>query len=352
MINFEDGVMITPPKVIIDGVEHEVIPAVYEGKTPFSARNINRMQEEIGTIVSPTEPTGDNREKVWIQKGKNILIPSNGSTAISNNDNNTYTFKSDLAINWYNCIATAKLKANTQYTISVSSNLLYGRLALSSIPEGTPDGYPADIDGNALNILTPTNNSTTFISNKEQTVYLRYCSDYERTNLSSFTASIQLEQGSIATEYEPYVEKKIFVKNDNGVYEEFINADKIDRNAEEIKILNGTVIYNNSSGSAGDIEFLKSIANCKYIDVVYSAWGGFSTKRFYEPVGKSCFIDGMVFSNDNSSYNFVHSYSISDTGMTRKTYSGAFLRDYTTGNISGLPGGNNNVKIHKVICYY
>jgi hypothetical protein len=33
--------------------------------------------------------------------------------------------------------------------------------------------------------------------------------------------NIQLEQGSTATEYEELVEKKIYCKSDNGVYEEF-----------------------------------------------------------------------------------------------------------------------------------
>ena len=35
-----------------------------------------------------------------------------------------------------------------------------------------------------------------------------------------------LEAGDTSTAYEPYVEKKIYTKNDNGNYEEFLNVEK------------------------------------------------------------------------------------------------------------------------------
>lgn len=42
MINFEDGVLVTPAKVNEDGT---ITPAQYSGKTPLSAYNLNRMQK-------------------------------------------------------------------------------------------------------------------------------------------------------------------------------------------------------------------------------------------------------------------------------------------------------------------
>lgn len=47
IIKFEDGQVVKPASVTIDGVEHEVTPAVYEGNTPLSSYNLNRMQEKI-----------------------------------------------------------------------------------------------------------------------------------------------------------------------------------------------------------------------------------------------------------------------------------------------------------------
>lgn len=41
--------------------------------------------------------------------------------------------------------------------------------------------------------------------------------------------SLQLEQNSTATSYEAYIEPQIFIKNSNGIYEEFIN-----NNAKEL----------------------------------------------------------------------------------------------------------------------
>ena len=51
-INFEDGVLITPAKVIIDGKEYEIIPATRQGNTPLSAHNLNRMQDNIESAVN------------------------------------------------------------------------------------------------------------------------------------------------------------------------------------------------------------------------------------------------------------------------------------------------------------
>jgi hypothetical protein len=48
--------------------------------TPFTAENLNQIQDNL-VVVSATEPTGDNREKVWMQKTNNaqkIYVLNNG----------------------------------------------------------------------------------------------------------------------------------------------------------------------------------------------------------------------------------------------------------------------------------
>ena len=57
-MQFENGTLVSTAKVVIDGVEHEVIPAVYEGKTPFSAENINKMQDNIEKFIKLMHPIG------------------------------------------------------------------------------------------------------------------------------------------------------------------------------------------------------------------------------------------------------------------------------------------------------
>lgn len=46
-VDFQDGVLVTPAKVEIDGVEHQVTPAVYSGTTPVSKHTLNLMQDNI-----------------------------------------------------------------------------------------------------------------------------------------------------------------------------------------------------------------------------------------------------------------------------------------------------------------
>lgn len=47
MFLFENGTLVKNAYVEIDGVQHEVHPAKYSGKTELTSENINKMQEEI-----------------------------------------------------------------------------------------------------------------------------------------------------------------------------------------------------------------------------------------------------------------------------------------------------------------
>lgn len=63
IVEFENGSKIQNAYVEIDGVKHEVVPAVYTGKTPLSAYNINRAQKNLLThkyklTVSTTTSAG------------------------------------------------------------------------------------------------------------------------------------------------------------------------------------------------------------------------------------------------------------------------------------------------------
>lgn len=166
----------------------------------------------IGTEEKPYEPYGVMPSPEFPSRIRNlgdninILIPDVNSTAISNYNDNIYTFKENLPIAWYKYIAKVNLKANKIYTISSDNYIGYGRLSLSTsitngetIPDTSLSSY------SAVRVLTPTRKNITFTSNVNQTVYLWYCTD---TGLSkkdkSFTVSIKLEEGSIATSYSPY----------------------------------------------------------------------------------------------------------------------------------------------------
>lgn len=78
-IPFVDGTKISNAKVTIDEQEYEVTPAQYQGTTPVSAFNLNKMQDNIekaipitNTIkVSATEP--ENKADVWIKYAENMI---------------------------------------------------------------------------------------------------------------------------------------------------------------------------------------------------------------------------------------------------------------------------------------
>lgn len=77
-IPFENGVLVTPAKVVIDGVEHKVIPAVYSGDTPFNKENLNQMQENIENAID------EQIEHRYIKKI---------TTAVAKRRNNNYTMQ-------------------------------------------------------------------------------------------------------------------------------------------------------------------------------------------------------------------------------------------------------------------
>ena len=207
-------------------------------ETPLSAYNLNRMQNNIkdevntqinnieqeGIIVSPTEPT-TNRRKVWLQKGKNLIdknsanmknsgfLPETGEVVAGNNKRLT----TDNFI---------RLKKGT-YTLSfINANRVW-ILAYDLQKNYKGDNYIQ----NAWEIT----NSKTFILNEECLIKFSISKTDDTEMSLNEEYNIQIEQGSTATEYEEYIETKMYVLNDNNVYEEFIkkiNSSKIVHNGE------------------------------------------------------------------------------------------------------------------------
>lgn len=172
-----------------------------------------------GIIVSPTEPTTDRR-KVWFQKGKNLFN------------------KEDILEGYYiNASGIAQAEATT-----FCSNYI-------------------EVDGGKTIVKTRTNwnsiglydKNKTFISRTAtsetgQLVLPENCKYIRISDLLENLDIVQVEYGTEATEYEAYVNNAIYVKNNNGEYEEFIKKEEERSNKiEEIKItslLNGATINN------------------------------------------------------------------------------------------------------------
>ena len=95
IINFEDGQLVSPAKVTIDNVQHEVTPAQYSGSTPLSAFVLNKMQKNLiaqryikkitansmegGQITLPCNyKVGQNTLDVYL-KGEKLLLSSDNA---------------------------------------------------------------------------------------------------------------------------------------------------------------------------------------------------------------------------------------------------------------------------------
>lgn len=67
-INFEDGELVTPDRVIIDNVEYEITEAEYTGNTPLSAYILNKLQDNIEKAIN--EAKNINIEALMLEADK------------------------------------------------------------------------------------------------------------------------------------------------------------------------------------------------------------------------------------------------------------------------------------------
>ena len=232
--------------------------------------------------VGAEEPT--TGEKVWFRKGKNVFnaYSSDISYYLRITDKEKYIINNSNSITvegngitWNRVeITISNLKANTKYTIN-------------SIVTNTTQGY-------AGLLCDYGNNSVQYVSNKEKfnakitivtdengKVKLQFYTNYSSTtqNSSAIFSKIQLEQGSKATSYEAYIEPQIFVRNSNGVYEEFAKkSEEVYSTEEQIigtwidgkplyrKVINAKPTISNSSYQTISIKHnisdLKNVYKC------------------------------------------------------------------------------------------
>lgn len=69
IVNFEDGVKIQEAYIEIEGKKYNVNPAVYSGKTPLSALNLNKAQKNLLTSTYYLKINADTTE------GQEITLP-------------------------------------------------------------------------------------------------------------------------------------------------------------------------------------------------------------------------------------------------------------------------------------
>lgn len=223
-IPFEDGTKIQNAYVTINEQNYPVTSAIYEGKTPLSAFNLNKMQDNIekaipntNTIqVSATEP--NPKSDIWLQHGKNFYdnqpikngLWSGGGTIVANSNG------------YYIVLA---ITGGREYTISRkntstgNSALSLGALTTSEYPAAdveVVDNWIGGTNGNLLTIKTAANAKYLFIglaAGGTSTV----TDNVKKLALEE----LQIEESNSKTSYEKPIANKIFIKNKNGNYDEF-----------------------------------------------------------------------------------------------------------------------------------
>lgn len=177
-------------------------------------------------IVSPTEPVGNDRKKVWFRWSNNLFDKDNTLDGYEiNGDTGEVKVRSDYFVSDY-----IKVSPNDKVFLSGKSvgrsNCFYDR-------------NKKYIDKVTLNsgLITVPNNSSI--------CYLRF------NGLLTEKDNIMLEYGTSRTEYQPYVEPQIFIKNANGVYEEFITNNVISGQVTAITDNAGRILVPIPLGATG-----------------------------------------------------------------------------------------------------
>ena len=190
--------------------------------------------QDATVYVGPTEPT--DGQDVWIQKSVNMLNKNNPLIVHAYPDGNTKSWLFDN--NGYSFVV--EIESNSEYVITKPSGANIFNISTStSMPTS---------GGSATNLVDGTNNEIHIRSGANDKYLIGYFAwSGEAIDVAALLNGVQVQKGSVATSYEPYTDKKIFVKNDNGTYDEFYKDNGIvesgkNENGSYVKYADGTMI--------------------------------------------------------------------------------------------------------------
>ena len=185
-INFTDTTVTKKPYVEIDGVEYEVQDGTCEGGTDLNANTFNKMQDEL------------NMFRNLLNKNSIINI-SDYTTSLSGNYKG-YKYQ---------------LKPNTIYTLTCNNNnVTMSGSWIYRVYNSDNTSICILQDGSITSQIT----KTTFTTTSDGYIYFAHLyGTQDKLNTFLNTVDIQIEEGTIATSYTPwvgYIEESS--SNDNG----------------------------------------------------------------------------------------------------------------------------------------
>ena len=278
-IPFEDGKKLKNAFVTIDGKEHEVTPAQYQGKTPMSSFNLNKMQNNIENTlvkVSPTEPKP--KADVWLKKGKNLLnlldcifIPNRSTASIISKNKSEITLKGTASTFQY---------VDLRFFLEAGTYTLQRKWELTNGTGGNYTGIVAinDVTTSStieLGAIGKNENFKTFtIDHDAQIRLFLYLS--AGTALPNETQvrfyDMQIIKSSSEEEFEECVEPKVYVKNNNNEYIPFtkqIIQSITTESGTAIKFADGTMICYGKIDT-GSRNFTEQFGSVYYDNIPYN----------------------------------------------------------------------------------
>lgn len=181
---------------------------------------LKKIVQEHSVIVSPTEPS-DNIGKVWIKCGNNIynektMLELTGQYR-AGNSGNIITSETNKGLK-------VPTEPNSTYIITQT---------------GTTSNYhEICFFDSEFNYLSGVAESLTEINTPENCYIMTI-----QTNINA--TDIMINKGSTALPYEEYIEKELYVKNDNDIFEKFYSEAEVDKKITEN--IHATTIYNSLS---------------------------------------------------------------------------------------------------------
>lgn len=301
-----------------------------------NADNLNKLNDVMQnkTVqVSATEPTENDKNKVWFQKTKNLL---NCNGFSSYNETNV-AVKANYTNNLLNYINVTKSGSTSQNIFILLTTFDFindtGTYILSGCPSsgGTNTWQLYLRDETSYNDLSPRDEgngaSVTITKGHRYSLYIKLNLNKTFSNLRFFPM-LRVSTNTDDT-YEPYCQDNMYILNNN-VYEKFIPQNEIYSTDEQIvgKWINGKPLYrkvikttmaetlsngtyvNKDVGTGFNIDFgyvAKAIliSGTQHMLLPYINNAGYSTKCFIDKNGSH-----LILANGNSGFNNCETYAI------------------------------------------
>lgn len=109
-------------------------------------------------------------------------------------------------------------------------------------------------------------------------------------------------------------------------------------------------LYSNDSGTTENITLSDSVANYKYIEIMYGCDGFYFSRKIFNPNGKAVGLLATYCDTSGSArmYTYCSNWNINGTNVTFVTANNKYL---TENNTVDSYGQSSYVKIYKIIGY-